>query len=285
MGWSGGNLANNASQYGTINEYLADGLDGQFDFVLYYAVPLNVFADQSMGVGQADYWTQASGWEYVQGTAAQNEAAGAYLMSPYIGSQDTARFITIASYRGQTAELDPSIPYNQWTNIAGPPPDSDTYGRHRQALAWLLTIPGVPLVYYGDEYGQWGGVDPNNRMDWRGGGNGTLTTDETVTQSFTQKLGQARKNLTALRRGVYVPVSVTNPNILVFARQDSAGDVALVAISQLTTATQFQTALPLSLGLTNGTVLHDQMGGPDITVNDTLVTLQLPAQGVEILAP
>jgi len=45
------------------------------------------------GLDHADYWTQASGWEYLPGS----------IMSPYIGSEDTARFITIASYRGQSA--------------------------------------------------------------------------------------------------------------------------------------------------------------------------------------
>jgi glycosidase len=273
MGWSGGDLANNAGQYGLINEYLQDGLHGQFDFVLYYAAPLNVFADESFGMGQADYWTQASGWEYTQGS----------LMSPYIGSQDTARFITIASYRGQTAALDPGIPYNQWTNVAGPPPDSDTYGRHRVAMAWLLSLPGIPFIYYGDEYGQWGGVDPNNRQDWRGDST-SLSSDELATQAFVKKVGLARKNLPAMRRGQYLPVQANNDTLL-FARQDTAGDVALVALSRLPTATSFTSALPPSLGINDGTVLHDQMGGPDVTVAGGAITVQLPAQSVAILAP
>jgi glycosidase len=266
MGWVDNTLSDNLSQYQLINEYIDDGLDGQFDFVLYYATPLNVFANQSYGLDHADYWTQASGWEYPQGS----------LMSPFLGSEDTARFISIASYRGQTAALDPSIPYNQWSNIAGPPPDSETYG--------LLGQPGVPLVFYGDEYGQYGGVDPNNRMDWRTG-SANLNADEQATLAFTQKLGQARRALVAMRRGAYVPVYNTGADVIVFARQDAAGDVALEAISRLDTPTSITAALPASLGMAEGTVLHDHMGGPDVPVSGGTITVSLGAQSAAILAP
>ena len=273
MGWVDNTLADNLSQYQLISQYVNDGLDGQFDFVLYYAVPLNVFANQSYGLDHADYWTQASGWEYPEGS----------IMSPYIGSEDTARFISIASYRGQTSALDPSIPYNQWTNIAGPPPDSETYGRHRLALAWLLGQPGAPLVYYGDEYGEYGGVDPNNRVDWRGDSS-SLSADEQATLAFVRKVGQARRNLQAMRRGAYVPVYNTDANVLVFARQDTSGNVALEAISRLDAPTTVTTALPASLAVPDG-VLHDRMGGPDVKVTQGVVTIPLGAQGVAILAP
>jgi glycosidase len=275
MGWSGDSLSANAGQYGLISQYIQpDGLDGQFDFVLYYAVPLNVFASSSKGMIHADYWTQASGWEYPQGA----------IMSPYVGSQDTARFITIASYQGQDAAHDPSIPYNQWTNVAGPPPESTTYGKHRLALAWMLGVPGAPMVYYGDEYGEYGGVDPNNRVNWRGDST-TLSADEQATLAFVRKLGTARRDLVAMRRGGYVPVYNTSQDVLVFARQDAAGNVALVAISRLTTPTTVTTALPPSLGIADGTTLHDHMGGPDVPVSAGAITVTIGAQSAAILAP
>ena len=274
MGWVDNTLSDNLSQYQLISQYVQDGLDGQFDFVLYYADPLNVFANQSYGLDHADYWTQASGWEYPQGS----------IMGPYIGSEDTARFITVASYRGQDAAHNGGIPYNQWTSIAGPPPDSETYGRHRDAMAWLLGQPGAPMVYYGDEYGQWGGVDPNNRADWRGDST-SLTSDEQTTLAFTQKLGQARRDLVAMRRGAYVPVYNTSADVLVFARQTAAGDVALGAISRLDAPTQVTTALPASLNLPSGTALHDHMGGPDVQVTGSTITISLGAQGAALLAP
>jgi glycosidase len=273
MGWSDCGLACNASQYGTISEYIGPhGLDGQFDFVLYYAAPMQAFAFDNKGMIHVDYWTQASGWEYPEGS----------IMSPYIGSQDTARYVTLASYRGQDAAHDTGIPYNQWTNIAGAPPDQESYDRTELARAWLFGIPGAPMLYYGDEYGEYGGVDPNNRVMWSG--DGTLTAQEQAMLASTRKLGQARKELVALRRGAYRPVSATQ-DTLVFARQDDQGNAALVALSRLATPTTITTALPVTLPLASGTVLRDRMGGPNVTVTSGSITVTLGARSFAVLAP
>jgi glycosidase len=284
MGWSncdgaaagydtnGDDLSCNASQYQTINEYLGfDGLDGQFDFPLYYAVPLNDFASTTYGMSQADYWAQASGWEYVAGS----------LMSPYVGTQDTARFLSIADYNNNPRS-DGSSPYNQWTGIAEPPMNSAPYAQLRMAFSWLLGLPGAPLIYYGDEYGQYGGVDPNNRLMWRG--DGILSTDEQATLTYVRQLGQARENLVALRRGAYRPVYSTQ-TILVYGRQDDAGDVALVALNVSGTPTTFTATLPVTMLLSDGTTLHDSLGGPDVAVTGGAITLTLGASGAAILAP
>jgi glycosidase len=274
MGWNGDNLADNLSQYQLISQYISpDGLNGQFDFVLYYAVPMNVFATTAKGMIHLDYWTMESQLQYPAGS----------IMSPYIGSQDTARFITIATYDGDSS-LDQSQPYNQWTDIATAIPPASVYGEHRLALTWLMTLPGAPMLYYGDEYGETGGVDPNNRVNWRGD-SGTLSADEQATLAWTQLVGTARRALPALRRGKYVSVYNTDENVIVFARQDGAGDVALVAISRLASATQVTAALPASLGLATGTVLHDHLGGPDVTVMAGAITVTLGAQSAAILAP
>ncbi|HEY4244484.1 MAG TPA: alpha-amylase family glycosyl hydrolase [Kofleriaceae bacterium] len=275
MGWSGDNLADNLFQYQLISQYIKpDGLTGQFDFVLYYAVPLNVFADNTKGMPHADYWSMESSIQYPAGA----------IMSPYIGSQDTARFITIATYQGQDSAHDPSIPYNQWSNIASEVPDSHTYGEHRLALTWLMTLPGAPMIYYGDEYGETGGVDPNNRVNWRGGSS-SLSADEQATLAWSRKVGTARKDLQALRRGAYVSVYNTNEDVLVFARQDSDGNVALVAMNRLGTPTTISAPLPASLNLANGTVLHDHMGGANVTVVGGSISVTLGAQSAAILAP
>jgi glycosidase len=283
MGWSncdgaaagyddGSDLACNASQYQTINEYLGpDGLDGQFDFPLYYAAPLNDFASTTYGMSQADYWAQASGWEYTAGS----------IMSPYVGTQDTARFISIADYNSNPRS-DGSSPYNQWTGIAEAPTTSAPYAQHRLAFSWLLGLPGAPLIYYGDEYGQFGGVDPNNRLTWRG--DGVLSTDEQATLTYMRLLGQARKNLVALRRGAYRPVYSTE-TCLVYGRQTDAGDVALVALNSTLSPTTLTATLPVTMPLANGTTLHDSLGGPDVVVTNGAVTLSLGATGAAILAP
>lgn len=271
MGWNGDTLAANQDQYDTISRYIGpNGLDGQFDFVLYHGVSYRTFAYDQKGLLHADYWAQASGWEYPQGA----------IMTPYIGSQDTPRFVTLSSYRGQDAAHDPGVPGNQWSNIAGAPPNAEPYQRHRLALAWLLGLPGAPMIYYGDEYGQWGGADPNNRVTWRG--DTQLAGEEATTLAFVQKVGSARRELAALRRGAYRPVFGTD-DVLVFARQ-SGSDVALVALTRLAGAT-FTAPLPVTLPLAEGAVLHDRLGGADVRVSGGAVTITLGARGAAILAP
>jgi neopullulanase len=275
MGWGGDNLADSLSDYQLISEYInPDGLTGQFDFVLYYAVPLNVFATAAKGMIHADYWVTESQIQYPTGS----------IMSPYIGSQDTARFTTIATYDGN-GSLDQSQPYNQWDNIATAVPPSNVYGEQRLALTWLMTLPGAPMIYYGDEYGEIGGVDPNNRVNWRGD-SAPLSTDEAATLAWSRKVGTARRALPALRRGAYVSVYNTNEDVLIFARQDTAGDVALVAISRLTTPTTVTAQLPASLNIANNATLHDHLGGADVTVSGTgSITVTIAAQSAAILAP
>ena len=273
MGWNGDTLAANQDQYDTISRYIGPhGLDGQFDFVLYHGVSYRTFAYDQKGLLHADYWAQASGWEYPQGA----------IMTPYIGSQDTSRFVTLASYRGQDAQHDLGIPGNKWSNYAGPPPDAEPYQRHRLALAWLLGLPGAPMMYYGDEYAEWGGADPSNRVMWRG--DTALAGEEAATLGFVQKVGSARKELTALRRGAYRPVYGTD-DVLVFARQAPTGEVALVALTRLAGGATFTATLPVTLPLSEGTLLHDRLGGADVRVSGGAVTISLGARGAAILAP
>lgn len=270
MGWSDCGLACNDEQYGTINRYMGPyQLDGQFDFVLYHAVPSRVFAYDERGMLHADYWTQASGWKYPKGS----------VMTPYIGSHDTSRFVSQSTYRGQPG-YDRGRVDNKWTNIAGSPPDAEPYARHRLALAWLMAIPGAPLLYYGDEYGEFGGSDPNNRSVWRGD---AVSGEELATLEFTRKLGTARKNLEPLRRGEYRPV-YANEDDLVFARQ-SGSNVVLVALTRRPGGASLTVDLPPTLPLANGTVLTDRLGGGTTSVQAGKVQITLSARGAAYFSP
>jgi glycosidase len=164
----------------------------------------------------------------------------------------------------------------------------------RVAMAWMLGLPGAPLMYYGDEYGQWGGADPNNRLFWRD--ESKLSAEEKQTLTFIRKLGQARRAIPALRRGAYVPYNqvvdqktVSGPtleDVLVFGRKSPDGKAALVGVNRSGT-TQAMTALAqASLGIAPGTTLKDALGGPDATVDaGGKVKITVPAFGAVMLAP
>ena len=190
MGWSGHSLEANQEQYGAINSYMgADGLDGQADFVLYHAVVDSVFVQGSEDYQHLDYWTNRSQDQYTSGS----------VMVPYVGSHDVPRLAS-------RADTGTSDAYHQWfeDGLPGQPGDSDAYNVSLQAYGWLLTTPGAPLLYYGDEYGEYGGADPDNRHMYRN--SSTWSTLENNLFEAIQDIGQLRQESVALRRGVYSTV-------------------------------------------------------------------------------
>jgi glycosidase len=273
MGWSDCGDPCNDENYGTIARYVGPyGLDGQFDFVLYHAVAYRTFAYSEKGMLHADYWLRHG---------LEKWPAGA-VMTPYIGSHDTPRFASLADYRGQDAQHDPGVPGNQWNNVAQEPGDDEPYERLRIGMTWLLGLPGAPLLYYGDEYGQWGGADPNNRRMWRP--EAQLTAAEASTLAHIRKLGAARRDLPALQRGAYVPLDV-DEDTLVFGRLLAPGDAAIVALTRAG-APQQRSVDVNALGLKSQTTLADALGGPDVAVSVSgKINVTIPAKGALVLAP
>ncbi len=274
MGWNDCADPCNDENYGTIARYIGEhGLDGQFDFVLYHGVSYRTFAYGDSGMLHADYWFQHG----------QGKWPDDAVMTPYIGSHDTPRFVSFADYRGQDAAHGRDVPGRQWDDVAEAPSDSEAYRRMRIGMSWLLMLPGAPLLYYGDEYGQWGGADPNNRILWRP--EAELNADELATLAHIRALGQARASHPALRRGRYQSLGATE-DTLVFARVLPAGegDPAIVALTRAGAGATISVDTS-ALGLA-GTTLGDLMGGSDVTVaGDGQLTLNVPGPGVLVLAP
>lgn len=274
MGWQDCGVDCNRSEYDTINRYMGPlALDGQADFVLYHAVPYRAFSSDSRGMLHVDYWTQQSQAQFSAGS----------VMTPYVGSHDTARFATLASYRGQAPGLDPGIPGNQWDNIAQAPRTPDAYARHRLAMSWVLTIPGAPLMYYGDEYGDWGGADPNNRRMWRDPS--ALSADESATLAHLRAVGSARAELVALQRGEYVSLGATEET-LVFARRvgGASPSAAIVGLNK-SSAARMLTLSVGAAGLRDGTMLRDRLSSQTATVTAGSISIEIPSWGAVIFAP
>ena len=199
MGWSGDNLADNQFQYDTINRYIGENsLDGQADFVLYHAVVDNVFTQEARNYQHLDYWTSRSQDQYVPGA----------IMVPYVGSHDVPRLAS-RSDRG-TGDA-----YNQWQEqgLPGQPGTDETYQRVLQAYGWLLTTPGAPLLYYGDEYGEYGGADPDNRHMYRDSAN--WNDRESALYENISALGQLRANSIAIKQGTY-STRYASPDLLIY---------------------------------------------------------------------
>lgn len=169
-------------------------LDGQFDFP-YKARLCEALFRPNGRLDQFASWTQDNERFY---------GAGA-LMTTWIGNHDIPRPIHFASGQIDNCEQG-SFPGNGWSNQFTQPQDAAPYQRLGLAFAVMLTGPGIPLIYYGDEVGLAGGGDPDNRrmMPW---GADELNEHQIELRTLVQKLTQARAAYPVLSRGRRVTLS------------------------------------------------------------------------------
>ena len=266
MGWDSGagpDSGGNVDNYGTISRYIGpDALDGQFDFVLYYASALS-FANDTPGRGMShvDFWTQASQSHYPAGA----------IMTPYLGSHDTSRWLSLAS--------DPGRAGNKWSDLPSAPTTRDAYDRMYVALGWLFALPGAPLLYQGDEYGQVGGADPDNRRMTRFGTD--LSALESSQLARVSALGRGRAALPGLRSTDYRPLLVTD-DVWVVARGRGA-ELAIVALNRSASPATVSVPVPVDVAV-DGRVFHDALpSGVTLTLARQSLDFTLPARSVRYL--
>lgn len=125
-------------------------LDGQFDFPLYDTL-MEVFAKDTQGFAELEKSLSESETIYGKET----------LMSPLIGNHDKSRFMAFAD-----GDLPKPVESDEEEIGWNDPPQVDhvsSYDKLKMALAFILAIDGVPMIYYGDEVGITGAGDPDNR--------------------------------------------------------------------------------------------------------------------------
>ncbi len=239
-------------------------LDGQFDFPLYWAM-LDTFARQGRAVSALDDAVRAQEGFYPPDT----------VMSPFLGNHDVPRLFSHAA--GDIGDLWGNGSKDQgWTNPPGPSDSDEPYRRVALAFTFLLTMPGAPLIYYGDEMGMPGAGDPDNRRMMRFGDD--LTAREKSLLAKVQRLGKLRERVRALRRGDRMTLYVDDDRYLFARRDPDSGQAALVAINRSETDWTGLVYLPSSLGLEDGTQLRDEMGEAGTTeIQGGAVEVQVPA--------
>ena len=77
---------------------------------------------------------------------------------------------------------------------------------------WVFPLPGLPMIYYGDEGGLEGYSDPFNRMPYPYG-----NEDEELLAHY-KKIGQIRRKHSVYKSGVFSLIALTNA-YLVFLRE------------------------------------------------------------------
>ncbi|MFO0761224.1 MAG: alpha-amylase family glycosyl hydrolase [Byssovorax sp.] len=233
-----------------------DGLDAAFQFPLMWAIR-DAFGADRAGFDAVEAILQASDKAFT---------GSGSLLGLMIDNHDTARFITDAEGKGA---VDP------WSSAPSQPADPSLYTRQAMALALLFALPGLPVLYYGDEIGLAGANDPDNRrvmpalegLDDRQ--QGLLAT--------VKRLGALRRCLPALRAGARHAL-VTAKKRWAFVRD--AGDGALVIALFSKEPGSISMALP---GAPAGDYLDAFTGAP-VTITDG-ATIDVPPLSFKLLVP
>jgi glycosidase/sugar-specific transcriptional regulator TrmB len=242
---------------GLVMDYVSPyELDGQFDFPLYWPIRDGFAHGGSFVTLEAQ-------------VAADAEAYGDAVMSPFLGNHDVVRFATDAAGNG-------GGPWGETEDLLAGGGDSLTQGwlvdRLSMAFAFVLTQPGMPLIYYGDEIGLAGDGDPDNRRMM--GFPPYLSENQEQLLSRVRAVGQARQQSAALRRGARVQLWVDD-TLLVYARTDG-DEVAVVAMNK-GDAARSESVPAGGLGLDGVELLDARGGGRSVTGADGELAISLGA--------
>lgn len=202
---------------GLIGYYVdpATKLDGQFDFPMRAALIASVLT-RAAPMSDLDAFIGSNLGYY-----------GAGIMSTFVGNHDVPRSI----HFGQDAPLWSDVWANgkdkSWSGQPGLPGGTSAFERLANAFTVLYTLPGVPLVYYGDEVAMPGAGDPDNRrfMQWS-----SYSAGQLLVKDHVSKLGAIRKAHSALRRGKRTSLGA-NADTMLYKMQDGS-DVVYVAINR-----------------------------------------------------
>jgi glycosidase len=206
-----------ASGTADIRYYLGpDGLDSAFDFPLMWAL-------------RAAIATETGSFATVEASLAETDRAldgSGAVLGRMIGNHDVTRF---ASEIVGDAGGDP------WDDAPAQPTEAAVYEGVGLALGLVLSLPGLPVIYYGDELGLAGAADPDNRRVMPALAD--LAPSQVVLAADIQRLAQMRRCLPALRRGQRRVALVTD-DTWAWWRDADDGAPALVVASRAEAATE-----------------------------------------------
>jgi neopullulanase len=163
-----------------------------------------------------------------------------------------------------------------------------TPARLKLAFGFIFTVRGIPEMYYGDEIGMPGGVDPDDRRDFPGGWmedarnafkkDGRTRAQEEL-HEYVRALLEIRAQHPALRRGKLWSLA-SDDATYVFLRET---DEERIVVAFHTGATAREMAVPLedtaAQKVTNATVIF---GPGQVELEGKTMKLRVPGQSVTL---
>ena len=228
-----------------IGSYVKAGmLNAQFDFNIYHTA-IDVFSN---------HWNKSM--RELANTIEESGAAyGAHnTMGVISGNHDKTRFISLA---GGAVSWDEDGKVAGWTRHVGIGDSVRGYSKALLLEKLNLTLPGVPCIYHGDEYGQEGGNDPDNRRMMRFSGYNHF---EQHNLDEVRRFALERRHNIALQFGDYLPLYVDDAT-LVYLRT-YMGKGVLVAINNADAAVDINVTIPAGISGAGSRTLH--IGANDV---------------------
>lgn len=146
------------------------------------------------------------------------------------------------------------------------------------AVTLLMTFPGVPCIYYGDEIGMAGGKGPHNRgtMRWN-----ESEWDMALRDWFKQVIA-LRKESDALKTGGY-QLLYASGGLLAYQRQSDSQ--RLIVVGHRGPAQMMEAVIPVGAGgIRDGVTLRDRLSELTVKVRDGHITLRdLPVGAALVL--
>jgi cyclomaltodextrinase / maltogenic alpha-amylase / neopullulanase len=241
-----------------ISSYVNNGqLSSQFNFNL-YDVALPVFLYDNNSFELLDLQMQKTFSVYGVN----------HLMGNLVDSHDKIRYM---AYADGDIELNSNLAQEiGWTN----PPKVDhksSYKKLQLHLAYILTIPGVPVIYYGDEIGMTGAADPDNRRMMRFD---DLNNNEIETKTEVSNLIKIRNEHPALRYGDFVTL-LADENCYAYIRSDM-NERVLVILNKNGEPQTVELNIPAVYDVENCVNIPN---GNTIKVNNGKLSVKIPAIG------
>ena len=164
--------------------------------------------------------------------------------------------------------------------VGSGPTTAEQRARLVQAIAYLFTMPGIPVLYYGTEVALPGGADSDDRrpMPW-GVRFWDRAADGADVLAATRALATARRDHPVLRAGGLVVLDASATE-LAYARV-LGGDAAVIVMNGDATASR-KIAVDVRSIVAGTSSIRPVLAGPRGDLRDRTLTVTLPARGVQV---